>query len=65
MFFLIFTGLFVRAVGFIMLLIRISLRIVGDNESMRLCKKEKRDMFGKANSGDKAITPAKGRLGFY
>lgn len=22
-------------------------------------------MFGKANSGDKAITPAKGRLGFY
>lgn len=64
-FFLIFTGLFVRPVGLILLLIRISSNKVGEEDKKRLCMIENLLRLGKLNNGDRAITPERGRLGFY
>jgi hypothetical protein len=57
--------LFVNAVGLIMLFIKISSNIVGENDNSKSWIIENLLMFGKLNNGLKAITPANGRLGFY
>jgi hypothetical protein len=64
-FFLIFTGLFVNPVGFIMLFIRMSLQMLGAIEKSKFFQQENLWMLGKSNSGDKAIKPDKGKFGFY
>ena len=65
MFFFIFAGLFVRPVGLILLLIRISSNKDGEQDNRILCTIENLVRLGKLNNGDKAITPERGRLGFY
>lgn len=64
MFFFILTGLFVSPVGFIMLLIRISSKIEDGSDNMMLWSNENLFKLGKLNSGERAITPARGKLGF-
>lgn len=65
MFFFIFIGLFVSPVGFILLLINMSSNKDGENDNKTLCISENLFKFGKLNSGDKAMTPDRGKLGFY
>ncbi len=65
MFFFIFIGLLVRAVGFILLFIKMSSNKVGEKDSKKLCMSENLFRLGKLNKGDNAITPERGRLGFY
>lgn len=65
MFFFIFIGLFVSPVGLILLFINISSNKVGENDSKTLCMNENLFRLGKLNKGDKAITPERGKLGFY
>ena len=57
-------GSFVNPVGFIKLLISKSSNIVGLKFITILCRSELRFIFGKFNSGDRAITPAKGKFEF-
>ncbi len=65
MFFLIFVGLFVKAVGFIKLLIKKWSKNKEEIETNILWTKDIFSMFYMVNKGDSAITPANGRPGFY